>query len=77
MICEKVPEEEKKFSGGLLVKEKSVPLYRVISFSKDDGFEFSEGDVVSVLGNGDEFEIAPGKSLFRFNVENVMCKILP
>ena len=76
VVCERVEERSPESSGGILFEEKTLPLYRVLSFSEGDGFEFEVGDVVAVLGKGDEVEISPGRSVFRFNVGNVMCRVL-
>ena len=76
VICRKIADEGTKETGGVVVSGKSVDLYEVISFSERDGFEFSVGDVVLPSGKGDEFEVSPGKSLFRFNVGNIMCRVL-
>ena len=92
VICEKIEGEHVVRGGPLekgfeiededrdfepIVEIRRLPIYRVLAFSPGDGFEFSEGDLVAVQGKGDEVEISPGKSIFRFNVENIMCKISP
>ena len=91
VICERVEGEHVVVGGPLkegfelddevrdfepIAEVRRLPIYRVLDFSPGDGFEFSNGDLVAVQGRGDEVEISPGKSIFRFNVENVMCKIV-
>lgn len=76
VICKKVPRKETDDLGGIVVSTNEPDLYEVVSFSKGEGFEFLAGDIVLPSGKGDEFEVSPGESLFRFNVGNVMCKVV-
>ena len=77
VVCRKVPRKDPSLDGGIVVKADSPDLYEVLSFSDGDGFEFSVGDVVLPEGKGDEFEVSPGNSLFRFNVGKIMCRVQP
>lgn len=75
VICRKMASAGITDVDGVLVGDTSPDMYEVVSFSPDEGFEFMVGDVVLVDGKGDEFETSPGESLYRFNVEKVMCKV--
>ena len=76
VICRKVERSGTVDSGGIVVDDDRLDTYEVVSFSQGDGFEFSVGDIVVPARAGDEFEVAPGKSLFRFDPGEIMCRVV-